>query len=138
MTLIRIILENIKASLEEVCPFEVRLAHSRCPRNNGKTFIILADEGVSYERLQSESSRIRYSAIAAVSVTAAVPVRAGTGELKRIAAAYILPVMTQLGFGIAGFSQSSEKDDIAQGIHTMEIKFRIKGIYTVPLQEEVL
>ncbi|MGN0631695.1 MAG: hypothetical protein ACI4JN_10250 [Ruminococcus sp.] len=125
------ILSNIKAAFEEVCPFEVRFAHSHTPCKKGETFICIAGEDISCEKLQNESGRTRYFVDASVCITAAVPFRAGTVELHRIAAAYILPVMTNLGACITGFSQGSEQDSIAGGVHKVMLKFRLKGVYTV-------
>lgn len=130
------ILSNIKTALEEVCPFEVRLAHSNTPCKKGETFIIIAGEEISCEKIQNESCRTRYFADASVRITAAVPFKEETAELHRIAAAYILPVMTNFGACITGFSQGSEQDSIAGGVRKISIKFRVKGVYTV--KREVL
>lgn len=132
------ILCSIAAAFEEICPFEVRLAHRVKDSFGGRRYIYIEDKGVSCERLQNEPSCTRYFVDAGVSVTAAVPISSDTAELSRIAAAYILPVMTELGFCITGFSQSSIKDDNQRSVHKMELLFRIKGIYTIPAAQEVL
>lgn len=129
-----IFLGRIKDALMAVCPFEVRLAHCEntfCGRN----CIYIEENGISCEKIQNESAGTRYSVDACVSVTAAVPVKSEASDLSRIAAAYILPVMTGLGFCITGFSKSGVQDSIARGVHTIKLQFRIKGIYTIPAQE---
>lgn len=131
------ILSKIKAAFEEICPYQIRILHERFPKTNGEPFIIVNIESINTEKMQAEDTRIRYPVSAVVSVKAVAPFRYGISELRRVAAAYILPVMNNISLGITGFSESSETDNISEGTHTLEIKFRIKGVYTAYFKEEI-
>lgn len=129
------ILEAIKAELEKVCPFEVRLSHSGNALPKDRPVIILSAESISSDMIQCEDQRTRYTLTAVISVKTYLPFRFGISELRRIAAAYIMPVMAKGRFSIAGFSESSIADRISEGVHISEIKFRIKGVYTAFTEE---
>lgn len=131
------ILSKIESALKEVCPYEIRTAHSCLPKPAYKRFMLIDLCSINTHMVQAEKNKMRYPLTAVVSVKIIVPFKYGVSELRRIACTYVLPVMADMKFSIAGFTENSSIDKISEGVHTLEIKFNIKGVYTVSQKEEV-
>lgn len=136
--MLKAILQEMKARLQAECPFEVRYAHSRAPVPDGnKPFLLLDVKSLSAETPFAEGEgRIRYPMTASVSVTAAVPLPADASELQRILAAYVLPVMIRSGCSVSGFGCGEMTDDRLLKMHTAQVQFRLRGVYTVIWEED--
>lgn len=130
------ILSKIESALKEACPYEIRTAHSCIQKPAGKRFVLIDLCSINTDMVQAEKNKIRYPLTAVVSVKIIVPFKYGISELRRIACTYVLPVMADMKFSIAGFTENSSVDKISEGVHTLEIKFNIKGVYTVSQKEE--
>ena len=124
------VLSKIKDALEKTCPFEIRHSHSCFPIPKNKPFIIIDVDNICTNNAQNEGNRKRFPLTADIWIRTYVPFKYGVSELRRIAAAYILPVMSEMECCITGFSEGGKRDKIPEGMHNLDIKFRISGVYT--------
>lgn len=124
------VLNKIKDTFNETCPFEIRFSHSRFSMPKDSPVIIIDIDSIRTDNAQNEGNKKRFPLTADIWIKTYVPFKYGVSELKRIAAAYIMPVMSGLDCCITGFSEGSKRDQIPEGMHNLNIKFRIKGVYT--------
>ncbi|MBQ8688657.1 MAG: hypothetical protein IJ512_08995 [Ruminococcus sp.] len=136
--MLKAILQEMKARLQAECPFEVRYAHSRAPVPAGdRPFLLLDVKSIAADTPSAEGAgRMRYPVTAVVTVTAAAPLRQDVREMQRILAAYVLPVMIHSGCSICGFGSGEMTDSRLLNMHTAEVQFRLRGVYTVVWEED--
>ncbi len=131
------ILQEMRTRLQNECPFEVRFAHIQKKIPENEPFVLLGADAVSADTSATEGDgKVHYPVTAVISVTAAVPSDRSTEELNRIFAAYIFPVMAAAGSSVCGFSQGNVTDHRLSDTHMMEVKFRLKGVYTIETEDE--
>ena len=131
------ILQEMRERLQRECPFEVRFAHIQKKIPENEPFVLIGADALSADTSAAEGDgKVHYPVTAIISVTAAVPSQRSTKDLNRIFAAYIFPVMAAAGSSVCGFSQGNITDDRLSGTHMMEVKFRLKGVYTIETEEE--
>jgi hypothetical protein len=128
------VLNKIKESLDETCPFEIRFSHSYFPIPKNRPVIIIDVDNICTDNAQNEGNRKRFTLTADIWVRTYVPFKYGVSELRRIAAAYILPAMSGMECCITGFSEGNKRDKIPEGMHNLDIKFRIRGVYTAYME----
>lgn len=129
------VLSRIKESLDKTCPFEVRLSHSGFPVSKDRPVIIIDVDSICTDKVQNEGNKKRFPLTADVTIKTYVPFKSGISELRRITAAYILPAVSNMGCCITGFSESRKNDKIPEGMHNLDIKLKIKGVYTNSYKE---
>ncbi len=125
------VLSMVKSEFEKICPFEIRYSHSPLPVPHDRPVIIINADSINTEGVQNEGNKRRFPLTAEISVKAYVPFKYGISELRRIASSYILPVMSGMECCITGFSEGVESGSLPDGMHTLDVKFKIKGVYTV-------
>lgn len=130
--MMRIYLQELKALIEDGCPYEVRLAHSDKPLPDSAPFILLDVRSVTADLSAAvNESCIRYPVAAVISASVYVPAERPSDEAARILAGFVLPVTAGKGSSLCGISEGSVKDDRGTGCHFLTAEFRVKGVYTI-------
>lgn len=135
--MMRVYLQELKELIEDVCPYEVRLAHSGRPVPESSPFILLDVRSVTADlSAAANGSSMRYPVTAVISAAVYVPAERPSCEAARILAGFILPVTAGKGSSLCGMSQGCMKDDRGTGCHVLTAEFRIKGVYTIESEAE--